>query len=334
MSKQIRRSGILLPLLTLATGAAFAGTVGQSSVPIGSGFASVCAGSQFFGSLPNPGDPLPVSDQYLNCAVSYGPLVSVTNTTPYNGNAMNNTASAAGGPGVLSIDASSVDAAGIPFGGVAAYAGWNDQMTITGGSGGGLWVVPVDIDATLTASQPGSLSRLGITAYENYSVLQPYGGGAASYNLFVSKNGGSGNLRNSAIAFGWDDQALWFGAVNYGADPSTLPSYTVNRTVYFVFPFTYGVPFEFGIYMGGVAGQIGSGSANNSAFDPPSLSWGGAGVVADPNNPASTTTNFTLTSQSGYNYTVAATPEPASAGMMLLAGICAAAAGLRRRARS
>jgi hypothetical protein len=317
---------LLLPLLVFI--AAIPVFAGQATNSIGSGWASVCAGSQYFSTLPAPGDTLPTTDPYINCALTSGSLASVSFTDPYSGHAQNNTASAMAGPGYIVINASSTDEAGIPFGGAEAYGGWNEQVTINGGTGAGLWVVPIAINATLTATAPGSISRLGITAYENHNLLQPYGNGAASYNLFVADNGGSSNLANTnVILFSWDYQALWFGA-DY---PSNVTSYTVNRTVYFVFPFTYGVSFEFGIYMGGVAGQHSSTAANNSTFDPPSLGWGGAGVVADPNNPGNTTTNFTIDSSSGsgFNYSQPYAPEPSTWSLLLL-GLGAAA--WRRRA--
>jgi hypothetical protein len=310
----------------LALGASCSWAIaGQVNTPIGFGFANVCAGNQAFGSLPNPGDGFSnTTDQYVTCNTATGSLasVAVTNSGSWYGNTYSNSASASAAPGFIQIDASNIGETQAGFPGASAYAGWNDQVTIGNGTGTGLWVVPVDVHFDLTAVGSGALARVGVAAYQNHNFLQPYGNGGPAYSLFLSKNGGPAGIRNSAIAFGWDYQGLWFGADDYGpSDPSTLQNYTVNRTVYFVMPFTYGVPFEFGIYMGGVTGEIASGCCtlpNSATLDPPTLSWGGPGVVIDPGN--NTLTNFSITSQSGYNYAGSAVPEP-STGVMLALGI-------------
>ena len=58
---------------------------------------------------------------------------------------------------------------------------------------------------------------------------------------------------------------------------------------------------------------IGGGvTANTGSFDfAHSATWGGKGFVIDQNNQLNP--NFTLTSQSGFNYSEAVVPEPAAA---------------------
>ena len=296
----------------LAVGCA---TAGQLTTPIGNGFANACSGSQYFGSLPNPGDGFStVSDGFMTCNTSTGLSPSV-NSAVLNGNA---TAHAA--VGLIQVSASNGSSPGVAFAGAAGYGGWNDQVTIGGGGGQAVWVIGVNVHGSIdadTAAGTNAISRVGVNAYEGTNFLQPYGAsinGFAYNNLFLPLNGGNVNdgIRNSAIFFGWDYQGVW-----YGAD-SSLGHYDVNRTVWFALPFTYGTPFEFGIYIGGVAGQGSSGSAGSASYDfAHTVSWAGNSYVVNESN--QTNPNFTLTSQSGFNYANALAPEPATAGLLVLA---------------
>jgi hypothetical protein len=299
----------------------------QANTPIGFGFANACAGSQYFSTLPFPGSGFSTTtDQYMNCSTGYGAPVSASVLSPASAS-FTSDATAVAGPMFIKVGASNTDTSHVPFAGAASNAGWNDLMTINGGTGSAVWVVPVSISGTLSATGVASLARLGVNAYENYNPLQPYGNSlnAFAYNLFVTANGGNvnGGIRNSAIGFSWDSQAAFYGAVHYSDnDPANVPSYTVNRTLYFMFPFTYGVQFEWGIYMGGVAGQNSSGAAPiASSFDfTHTLTWGGEGYVIDQNSVINN--NFTLASGSGIDYSQAfsvATPEPATSALLTLA---------------
>ena len=313
-------------LLIVAAGSAVAG---QSTTLIGSGFANACAGDQYFGSLPNPGDGFStITDQYMTCQTTAGTpaLASASNSGTVNGNTYSNNATADAGPGFIKVGASNSGMQAIPFPGGAAYAGWNETMTIAGGTGTAVWVVPLTVQGTLDTTGLGALVRVGINAYENYNFLQPYGTlNGFAYGVFLAANGGASGIRNNAILFGWDYQGAWFGADNYSPpDSSMVPSYSLNRTLYFAFPFTYGTPFEFGIYMGGVAGEASSGgfyTANSSSYDfLHTVAWGGAGYVVDQNSQINP--NFTLASGSGFNYSQSSgeTPEPAT-GCGLLMGL-------------
>jgi hypothetical protein len=311
-------------LFIVAAGSALAD---QATTLIGSGFANACAGDQYFGSLPNPGDGFStLTDQYMTCQTTAGVSASATasNSGTVGSYSYSNSATADAGPGFIKVGASNSGVQAIPFPGGAAYGGWNDTMTITGGSGSAVWVVPITVKGTLDASGAGALTRLGINAYENYGFLQPYGTlNAFAYGVFLADNGGASGIRNNAIAFGWDYQGAWFGADNYSPpDSSMVPSYSLNRTLYFAFPFTYGTPFEFGIYMGGVAGEGSSGggyTANSASYDfTHTVTWGGAGEVIDQSSQVNP--NFTLTSGSGFNYSQAYAPEPAT-GCGLLMGL-------------
>jgi hypothetical protein len=305
---------------------AAAATAGQINVPAGSGFANACAGSQIFGSLPNPGDGFSApSDQYVTCNTSIAGAAAASSSFAGSngfGSSWTNAATAIGQPGLIKVGASDTDTGGA-FPGASAYAGWNDQITISGGTGQAVWLVGLHVDGQLSAAGAGALARLGISAYDNHNFLQPYGNSINSfaYSTWLAANGGSAGVRNDAIYFSWDYQGLWWGAVNYGpGDPSNVASYSVNRMVYFALPFTYGTPFTAGFYRGGVGGGGGSGGvtpAKSAAFDfTHTVTWGGAGQVIDQGNHVNP--NFTISSQSGFNYNAPFTtgaPEPGTVGM-------------------
>ncbi len=311
----------LLCLLTLS-----AAWAGQISTAIGSGFANACAGTQYFGGLPNPGDGFSTTtDTFMTCQTTTGSPASAANSGAHN----TDSATAQAGVGFIKVGASNSTNGGVAFAGAAAYGGWNDQMTIGGGTGNAVWIAAFTLTGDIDATGPRGLSRVGVAAYENHNFLQPYGAAinGFAYNEFTSLNGGNvnGGIRNSVILFGWDYQGVW-----YGADES-LNSYALNRTVYFALPFTYGTPFEFGVYSGGVVGVGSSGAVGTSSFDlTHTLTWAGTSYVIDQNN--QTNPNFTLASQSGFNYSQpfnAPAPEPATAGSLLLA--LGAVACLKRR---
>jgi hypothetical protein len=321
--------GLLLFLLP-----AIGALANQANTPIGFGFANACAGDAYFGSLPNPGDGFStVNDQFMSCVTNIGSvaLASSMNGGVVNGNSYSNHASAIAGPGFIQVAADNSGTQAVPFPGGAGYGGWNDSIVVGGGNGSAVLLVPITVQGTLSAVGIGGLTRVGVNAYQNHGFLQPYGDAlhAFAYDAFLLANGGPNGIRNSAIFFSWDYQGTFFGADDYGPnDPLTLQNYSLNRTLYFAFPFTYGVPFEVGFYAGGVAGELSSGGGstpNSSSYDfAHSITWGGPGQVIDLNN--QTNPNFTITSQSGFNYNqpfTSVVPEPpmASALGLALAGL-------------
>ena len=331
-----RISCLILSLLPAASVLA-----GQSITPIGSGFANVSAGTQYFGSFPNPGDGFNLTpDQYVNTLTNYGSpaSASVTNSGAQNGHPFSNSATAFATPGFIKVGATNSGMPAITFPAGAAYGGWNDNFTITGGVGSAIWLAPLLVQGDLHAAGFGALTRVGIAAYENHNFVQPYGDAlhSAAYNDFLALNGGNvnGGIRNSVIAFGWDFQGAFYGAVDNGpANAGTnVLDYNINRSLYFAIPFTYGVPFEAGFYIGGEAGEGGAGAdftPNGSSFDfTHTVLWGGAGSVVDVNGVANPT--FTVASASGFDYNQAAIPEPATLGMLATA-LVSMLAGRRRR---
>jgi hypothetical protein len=319
--------------LTLGAGIAFAG---QASVPIGFGFANACAGNGAFSGLPNPGDGFGnLNNSQTTCNLSMAAIatasasgsgVSVFGSVPFS-----NSASAYAEAGVIKVGATNSGAGVNGFPGGAAYGGWNDSLTITGGSGDGIWVAPLFVDGALTATGNGALTRMGVAVYKNLNFLQPYATtlNANAYAAFLAANGGASGVRNDVILFSWDYQGAWFGA-NEFAGPGDVPSFSISKNIYFAIPFTYGTPFTLGVYMGGVAGETSSSgdtTVNSSVFDfTHTASWGGPGVVLDPggNNPSS---SFNVNSNSGFNYNVPFAPPPSEVPEPGTAGLAAAAVG-------
>ena len=214
------------------------------------------------------------------------------------------------------------------------------SVTISGGTGNGIWLAPIFVDGDLTATNHLALTRMGIAAYRNLSSLVPHGTtlNQNAYNAFLAANGGPSGIRNSVILFSFENQAAWYGANDLNTPPD-LPSFAISKNIYFAFPFTYDVPFTIGFYMGGVAGEnssSGDTTLNTSSFNfMNTASWAGPGTVLDPdgNNPS---TSFTITSNSGFNYNVAysspsAVPEP---GTMALAAFGAVAFAVAKRRRA
>ena len=138
-------------------------------------------------------------------------LASTMNGGMFNGNPYSNHASADAGPGFIKVSADNSGTQAIPFPGGAGYGGWNDSMTIGNGNGNGVWIVPFIVQGDLSAVGIGGLARIGINAYENHSVIQPYGDAlhAFAYDTFLALNGGANGIRNSAIAFVWDYQGAF-----------------------------------------------------------------------------------------------------------------------------
>jgi hypothetical protein len=197
-------------LLTLMIGVGHA-VAGQASVPIGFGWANACAGNGAFGGLPNPGDGFGnLNNSQTTCNVSMaataiaaatGSGVSDFGSVPFS-----NSATAVAEPGVVKVGATNSGAAVNGFPGGAAYGGWNDSLTITGGSGDGIWLAPLFVSGNLTATGNGALTRMGVTAYKNFNFLQPYSTSlnANAYAAFLAANGGPSGIRNDVILFSWD----------------------------------------------------------------------------------------------------------------------------------
>ncbi len=83
--------------------------------------------------------------------------------------------------------------------GGVANAGWNDQFTLTGGSGTGIWVVPILVDGRMDAAGSGARGIFEVGVYRNFNRIDAYGGNTPAYNTFLSLN----TTHNGAIYYGW-----------------------------------------------------------------------------------------------------------------------------------
>jgi len=305
---------------------------GQLQTPVGQAWANACAGATgLFGSLPNPGDGFTDPSCQTNVGISPSASAAVPNGTS-NGFSFSSSANVSSTVGFIHTFATNAGTQASAFPGGSAYGGWNDLLSIPGPAGGtAIWVAPVWVHGDLTASGAGALTRMGVAAYANHSVLQ-----GVPFQDFVNLNGGASGIRNSAIAFVWDFEAAFFGAIDDGFPPDLVGNYPVARIINFAIPIQFNTPFTLGIAMGGVAGETSEGggvTSNMSTFDfSNTLAWAGPGYLIDQSS--SHDTNFTISSQSGFNYNVSQVsqvPEPATTAVLGLALV--AIAGLKRRRR-
>jgi hypothetical protein len=307
----------------------------QGLASVGQAWADTCVGL-IGGGMNNPGDGYTGS----GCQYSLGP--NQTSSSGVSPAAYNLSAFAWSAPGFIKISASDTVNTPAAFPGAAAYGGWKDSMTITcpGCTGSAVWVVPVHVDGTLQASGSGAWPKVGIAAYEGSGAFLPNGSSLA-LSEWESQNGISSvdGLRNKAIGSTWGFEGAFYGAIdNTASDPNpadSILSYTVNETIYFTFPFTFGQSFNFTIDMGSMASQTSAFSGPNSgSLDfTHTLLWGGGGFVTTDGT--TDITDFNLQSGSGFNYSQAVSdpiPEPGTAALIAIA-----AAGLvwgkRRLAR-
>jgi hypothetical protein len=308
-----------------------AGILGQATTPSGAAFVNACAGSQVFSGLPAAGEAFNggVTDQYVNCnfatsLIGGAATVSANNSGSYGQYGFSNDATASASVGVLHLGGHNDASAATTFAGSSANAGFNDTITIGGGSGQGIWIAPFYVDGALSSLGGGGKAQLWITAYQNFTQLDMYGNNSAAYQAFAAKN----QLSNGDISSSWDTMAMAFGASGDG-----LVSMTVGRYVYFAMPITFGVAFEYGIYANFALGQsasVFSGQFHETADFNHTIGWGGGGYVIQGSNVIS---NPTYTSLAGINYSLplAPSPEPASFGLVLLSAAGILAAVRRRR---
>jgi hypothetical protein len=319
--------------------------LGQGTTPAGAAFASAAAGDQSFSGLGPPGDAVMggISSQYINVQANTSSVggtasASASNAGSSNGHTFTNSASATASIGTIRLSANNDGLAAVPFPGGAANAGWNDSFSLSGGGTNGttgIWVVPIVVNGSMSATGNGASGLFQVAAYSNYNWLQPYGSAinAQAYNTFTALNT---THNGSDISTSWDYQMVGFGVVNYGpSDPSTVATLTVtNRVLNFAIPFTWGSSFEAGFYANLLAGERASGAStvqNQAGLDfSHTLTWGGPGYVIGAGG---NITSFNIASISGFNYNIpSAVPEPETYVMMLAGlGLLGFVARLRRQ---
>ena len=315
---------ILANLCVPASAAMF----GWTDTPAGSAFASACAGNQISGS-GHPGrsvTSLSYAGGPCHEAVNAGLGVASVDTglvTGSNfGNAYSGSAKATADVGLIKLEGTNSGSSATGFSGGMANAGWNDNITLTGGVGNAFWIVPILVHGQLTANGQGGLARMQVGVYKNNNFLQPYGSPFnQAYTLFAALT----TERNGDILYSWEYQMAAFGADDYGTG-DLLTTLNINQTVYFVIPFTYGTSFKLGIWADAHASEIASGGSvvpNTSSFQlGNTISWNGKGyVMTDTTNPATQTTSFGINSTSSFDYTNAYTPEPSTTALVLAGGL-------------
>lgn len=209
------------------------------------------------------------------------------------------------------------------FTGAASNGGWNDSYTVGGGTGQGLWVIPIQVTGNINAQAAGTTAIVQLMPYVNSSPIfgSPAQNGAA-LGQFRSLN--TQNNGDVISAFGFE--IISWGAVNHGSgDP--LTQFAVNEIVNLVIPITYGLSVDMGIYASSLVGERAQTAARGYAeadFDS-TITWLGQGYVLDwdaVNGVGDRNDNITVTAESGQNYNrsfATAVPEPSSAVIFCLA---------------
>jgi hypothetical protein len=253
-----------------------------------------------------------------------------------------NSASSTASEGILKLYATNQETGYVVFAGAVADAGWNDTLTIPGPAGQtGIWQAQVLVTGQMQldlSSSPGysATGTMDIEAFEGGSRLTD-STDLAAYNTFLLVN--NGDHYGSSISYGWNYQMVEFDVEDadntyfqYGP-PKTLLDLVVNQVVTFEVPFTYNVPFEFGLWADAKAGEGSSGAYPQDAtvnFSQTML-WDGSGILA-PDGTGPLNKNFTVESTSGFDYVdPIPTPEPGTLGVCSLCFAFAALAAKRLR---
>ncbi len=323
-----------LTVTAIATGlAAFATPAaainGQAGVASGHSLASSCAGTTFgIGFSPGyiTGDGTATAQRACSVATSAavgGTAVSSNSRSGNDNGLFANSATVVASLGTLHLSAANAGSSSNYFSGATGMGGWNDTVT---SNFTGLWVFSLHVDGQLSVggAYPAS-AYFNIQAFLNLQALSHYN--TAAYSAFLAANGPL--PANSDSYYGFDQSDNW-AIQRTTADRIVL----INQDVFFAVPVVAGVAFTLGIYSQIEAAESSYGALgaphNNAAADfANTITWNGKGSLITGSGP---TTNFTLTSGSGFNYNISAVPEPGAWAMLIAGfGVCGVAA--RRRAR-
>ena len=188
-------------------------------------------------------------------------------------------------------------------------------------------MVPLLVTGEMTSAGQASWGRAYLRAYLGSNIIQS----GSAYTLFDTLN----VQRNGAIYSGWADEMMAWGTTDTSPDTGDVLNLSINQVVLFAIPFTWGTPFQAGFW-----GEITVGQGSSTGFYPliPSnsttadlgntITWGGKGYAV--NGDSSTTTSFSVSSDSGFNYNDAVVPEP-STWALGLSGALALGVLARRR---
>jgi MYXO-CTERM domain-containing protein len=313
----------------------------------GSSFTSACTGHNFggFGLGQNLGRDLSTfgylnaANGAANCGSGTSSGVGLANSSAADGGpigilggSFNGAAQGAATAGVIKLQASNTTSttnSSQRFTGAVANGGWNDNMTVTGGTGQGLMTIPIHISGTVNAQDTGTMAIFQLQPYQNGSALSSSSAPpieAAAVAFFNALN----QKANGDVIFAWDYQMSAYGELNDGPG-GTPDSQTIDEFVTLVLPFTYGLAFDFGIFSSVLVGERAQGAARGTAevqFQN-TVTWTGDVSIFDWNATDGITgenTDFLLTAASGLDYTQSfdtQAPEPGSLAVALagLAGL-------------
>jgi len=311
-------------LSVLAAGAG-AVPVGQQGTPIGAASVNPCAGLAVSGFNPQPGGVYGVGSADRNCAEQTSAVNGTAGATAVksgvaNGDLYSATSTASAQPGLIKLQAGNSGSFNTPFSGGAATAGWNDGITLLNGTGQGIWVFPIHVNGSLSANGLGAYSMASVAIYQNHAAVTANGATAAAFNLFHTL---SDPIANGTVAFGWDYEQVVFETSDYGpGHPQTLNHMTIDRTIFFAVPFTYGEEFTLGVWALDVAGETASGGpavANQATVDlAQTIQWAGPGYVLLPNGSRGLQVEIRSASAFDYDGSASAVPEPASLWLLTL----------------
>jgi hypothetical protein len=316
---------------------------GQDTTPDGHAFSSACAGlgfssSSFPGNQVNKSGATCQSNTSATIGGTAESHVSAAGVSPSFSNSANGMAT----PLQIKLDAHNSGSTGFP--GAQVNGGWNDQITLSmlGQSGDAVWVTPIQVSGQLNTTDPSEgFAQFWITAYKDHSLVA--GSSTvpikqAAYDLFKTLNpgdlyGGSGTPvpgHYGAVISTWVDETVAWAVGESSA--VTLENLAVNQTVQFAIPFTWGVPFDLGIFALAVTGQRSSSaqfSTSDASFQN-TVTWGGPGYVLN-NGAGDPVTGFTITS-TGANYQQPFSQVPESPSLLLLS-LALGTMGMLRRLR-
>jgi MYXO-CTERM domain-containing protein len=345
--------GALL-LGAMAGSVGWAGPINQGGVSAGSSAAASCAGSQFFGGGLGPGTfycgNVPGPDQpYVNVGPTDVETFAQNSFSSASGptgqGSFTNNSWASANQGVIHLYSTSNEQDGTPAVGTVADAGWNDTVTITGGTPGsqGIWNIQILVHGELIADGAyASMAELELAPYVNGNLL------AQTQGFYLANDGYCHSFAGVPYTCQWYGaqvnsgpgyQVITFLAENnddalgpYTA-PTTVKDYTFNQLVTFQIPFTFGTAFELGIWADTLAGtkSYGAHPDNATANVGNTLTWNGSTVLPTGDGTGTPSSNFTATGLGGFDYNVAVTPEP---GCFVLAALALGLGAALRRRRS
>lgn len=290
MHARLASSVLLFTSLVLVTSASAGYTF--NTVPAPGGFIQACAGPATPGSAPWPGDDFtalftaPGSDVDEQAFTGSS---SASASAQYSAPSYANSASGQTGFGYASLVADNNAPNSSQFAAANANGGWSDFITVSHPSLNGqtgFMQFTLDANGTLFASGFAGSASLTVTGYKDSAQLQQNG--------FFSPG--------NSDPIGTDRQYGHWAIATYGNPPTD--GKTVDGTVTFAVPITFGTPFKLGIYAAAKAGmRSSSGVPGNSTaqshFGGAGLTWGGVTNVFHNGAPIS---GFTISSTSGTNW--------------------------------